>query len=464
MEVGFETIGNATLICHDERPVLVTDPWFAGSAYFGSWTLSHEIPPEQLEAIRACEYVWVSHGHPDHLSGESLEMLKTRQILVPDHFGGRIRDDLLAQGFRVKVLEDRRWYQLSPRIRVFCIADYNQDAVLLVEINGRLVANLNDANDKGWAGLVRRIVRSYRTCYLMALSGHGDADMMNFFREDGTRIPPDAALGAPVGPSIALRTEYFGAKFFIPFSSMHRYQRADSAWANAYVTELSDYEVGFKSQSCELLPPFVRVDCRRDQVEEIRPKERNNVIRPAEEFGDRWDEQLDASEVEEVRAYFRAFEHLPKVMSFLNLRVGGRDNMVELRKKGFDRGLTFEVPRNSLLTAVRYQVFDDLLIGNFMKTTLHGDWGRNRLYPDFTPYVAKYGDNGKARTERELETYFRAYRGRDTLGYAQHRLESNVVQPLQESGVEYLRAAVGPHSAAYIIAKRAFWNVKRAFL
>ena len=68
MELGFETIGNATLICHDNGPVLVTDPWTDGDAYFGSWTLSHEIPDEQRQSILDCPYVWLSHGHPDHLS------------------------------------------------------------------------------------------------------------------------------------------------------------------------------------------------------------------------------------------------------------------------------------------------------------------------------------------------------------------------------------------------------------
>ena len=39
MELGFETIGNATLIAFDNGPVLATDPWIAGSAYFGSWEI-----------------------------------------------------------------------------------------------------------------------------------------------------------------------------------------------------------------------------------------------------------------------------------------------------------------------------------------------------------------------------------------------------------------------------------------
>src|SRR6266536_5212780 len=85
MDIGFETIGNATLICHDKGPMLVTDPWITGPAYFGSWTRSHEIPTEQLESIKRCKFVWISHGHPDHLSDDSITLLKEKKFLLPDH-------------------------------------------------------------------------------------------------------------------------------------------------------------------------------------------------------------------------------------------------------------------------------------------------------------------------------------------------------------------------------------------
>jgi len=83
MEVGFETIGNATLIAFDRSPILVTDPWLRGPAYFGSWSLSHEISEEQKDALSKCKYVWVSHGHPDYLSADSLCLLKNKTILLP---------------------------------------------------------------------------------------------------------------------------------------------------------------------------------------------------------------------------------------------------------------------------------------------------------------------------------------------------------------------------------------------
>ena len=131
MKVGFDTIGNAVLICYDQgAPVLVTDPWFTGSAYLGSWNFSHEIPAEQLRAIRNTKYVWLSHGHPDHLQAESLEQLRSKTILLPDHVGKRIHDSLREQGFDVRTMTDRQWYPLSDRVRALCISDLNQDAIL----------------------------------------------------------------------------------------------------------------------------------------------------------------------------------------------------------------------------------------------------------------------------------------------------------------------------------------------
>ena len=90
-ECGFETVGNATIILHDGAPLLASDPWITGPAYFGSWGLSHQIPAEQMEAIQQCEYVWISHGHPDHLSGDSLKLLANKKVLVPELNMGQLR-------------------------------------------------------------------------------------------------------------------------------------------------------------------------------------------------------------------------------------------------------------------------------------------------------------------------------------------------------------------------------------
>jgi hypothetical protein len=413
LELGFETIGNATLIVHDKVPVLVTDPWIEGSAYFGSWRTSHEIPSEQREKILAAPMVWFSHGHPDHLNAQSVPLFKDREILLPDHVGGRIKEELTREGYRVRVLPDWTWVKISERVKILCIADVGQDAVLLVDVGGRLVIDSNDTGDNGWGSFVRRIVKKYPLSFLLRLSGYGDADMMNFYDESGKFITPAAAERLPIGRGIQETTERFGAKFFIPFSSMHRYQRADSVWANKYVAGLDEYRTGFASKRCELLPAFIQYDCLRDTYEMIRPKEISDLTMPEADFGDNWSDELEKDEVVLARRYFQAIESLRDRIGQINLKVGGKTHSIPLNPKHSDYVVTFEVPRQSLVTATRYEIFDDLLIGNFMKTTLNGPWAiPNTLHPFFSGYVGKYADNGRAKTKAEVRAYVREYERR----------------------------------------------------
>jgi hypothetical protein len=454
MEVGFDTIGNATLIVYDRGPLLAADPWIMGPAYFGSWSLSHEIPPEQLEAVGQAPYVWFSHGHPDHLNGESLNLFRNRRILLPDHVGGRIARTLRSAGYDIHVLPDGKWMSLSPRVRIRCTADANQDASLLVDINGRLVVNMNDTGPIA-SPPIRKVVAQFPKSILLRYSGFGG--IYNFHDEVGNRVPPPSMVnktnGYLVGASLAKVTEAFGATHVIPFSSMQRYQRADSFWANEARPELTDYPQGFVSKRCQFIPAYVRYDCATDQWEEISPEPVADVVLDPVEFGDNWSDELDAGDVEIATQYFRAIQHVDRYLNFVNLRVGGRDNVIPLGHRGFDRGVTFECPRNSLMCGLTRQIFDDLLIGNFMKATLHGSWPSSGLFPHFTPYVAKYADNGEARTNEELKAYFSEYRRRMApLAYVRHQLER------QAAGV--FRSQVSQESPAYRVAERAFWTAR----
>ncbi len=447
--IGFETIGSATIVAYDDSPVIATDAWINGDAYFGSWGLSHEIPPEQLAAIRACKYYWMSHGHPDHLNLASISETADKEILLADHYGGRIRDELSAMGFRVRVLPERTWVSLSRNIRVLTLSDYNQDSILLLDVGGRLIIDLNDASDCGWGKFVRAIANSYVHSYLLRLWSYGDGDMRNFFTESGERIVHPSAYTRPsLAPQIQRDAIKFGARYAIPFSSFHRYQREDSIWANSMVTPMAKYSEGQRSNLPEILPAFVRVNCRTGEITQIDPRPNDHVVRRADEFGDNWSDRLEKREQQMLRNYFQSKEHLHDTLAFLAFRVGGETTTIELNKGNGRTGITFEVPRQSLMTAVNYRIFDDLLIGNFMKTTLHGVRG---LYPNFTPYVAKYADNGGAESREELREYFHHYRNRDPLGFVFRRLES------QSEAV--FRKFVPHDSVIHRSAKQLYWKL-----
>jgi len=151
----------------------------------------------------------------------------------------------------------------------------------------------------------------------------------------------------------------------------------------------------------------------------------------------------------ELAAYVRKFEHLRDKFAFINFRVGGRDNVIDLAgPKGV--GITFETPRGSLMQAIRWEIFDDLLIGNFTKTTLHG--GLRSLYPDFTPYVAKYGDNGRAFSHAELRDYFGAYRSAIGL--------QGWLDLIRVEGTRKVRTLLSANRDVYLFARRIYGHLK----
>lgn len=450
MDIGFETIGNATLLIHDQAPLLVTDPWLQGSPYFGSWGMSHEIPSEQLAGIEAAEYVWISHGHPDHLSFDSLDLLRRKKVLLADHVGGRIATALRSLGCAVTVLPDRTWVPLTDRVRVQTVADYNQDSILLVDVGGRLVVNLNDAWGHGWLRHVRDVIAGYDVNFLLRISGAGDGDMSNFYDEDGQPVQPRAESFEATGQGISRRMKALGARYFVPFSSMHVYQRSDSVWANRYHRDLDDYATGFDRSAGELLPAFIRYDCNTDDLTEIAPAALPVTIRAPEEFGDDWSEPLAAEDVVLLKRYFQSIEHLGEHFSFISVRVAGDEHVIDLGPRRLDAGITFEAPRASLMHSVKNEIFDDLLIANFMKTTLHG---KAALYPHFTPYVSKYADNGLAKSRDELKRYFADYRRRAPYEYLRHRVELRSRYAI--------RPVLQPGTPAYDVARTLYRLARR---
>jgi len=445
MDLGFETIGNACIICHDRGPVLATDPWLFGPAYFGSWILSHEVPNEQFENVKRCKFVWISHGHPDHLSLPSLELLQDKQILLADHYGGRIAKDLRGLGYQVTVLQDGVWTELSPRLRIASIANYNQDAVLLIDLDGNLLVDANDAGDRGASMfLERELPRFEKQTFLACLLGYGDADMINCFDEQGRRLPSLSDQRQPVGPQVAYVLHSYGLQNYLPSSSQHRYHRTDSLWANDHTTPIEAYGEGFVSdRGARCLPAFVQYDLAAGSFRRIDPRSNDGQTAEPAAFGDDWSTPLGEGDVHKLQAYFGRFAHLPTFLGFLQFRVGGKDCTIDINR-AHRRGISFSTPLQSLLAAVEWHAFDDLMIGNFTRTTLLGDWGgrigTEALYPDFVPFVTKFGDNGGAGSAAELRAYFADYLRRGFTAFGHTPVDRDAQLAMQAALRPYLRA------------------------
>ena len=66
------------------------------------------------------------------------------------------------------------------------------------------------------------------------------------------------------------------------------------------------------------------------------------------------------------------------------------------------------------------------------------------LYPDFTPYVTKYGDNGNVYSKQELKKYFDYYKFNSSNFW---------IDFLRIKSETFIRAKLGSYKSIYYLAR-----------
>ena len=442
--LGFQTAGHATLICYDGGPVLATDPWFDGPSAWGSWQLTHQVAKAQRDAVEACPFLWISQDRSDHLHVPTLEGLSKggRTVLVPDHRGGRMAAKLERLGFSTRVLADGEWVSLSDRIRVMSLSDIRLEAVLLVEVGGRLIVNTNEAGDGGISELLQRTIGEYEISYLLSGAGHEEPRIRTVDDEDLPCVTPPPP--GPLGVGIETLMGLLGATYFVPLSRMRRHAREDSAWANPHMLPALAHHDGFWLEDKEVLPPFMHWDFESAGITVLDPIENLDLPHPASAYGDDWSERLAPGESGLLDAYIRGITHLCRSLERVIFEVGGEAHEVRLEGAA-GRGLRIHAPRASLMAAIREERLGELLRAGFVKVRLVGDWKTREpsaLSPDILPFLA-LAEGGGAKTPGEVRAHVADYQARG-------------LTALERSGVEDRRLAVAfePYMAAGLVQER----------
>jgi hypothetical protein len=424
MRFGFETLGNASIAFREAgRPVLVTDPWLTGTCYFGSWGLDRPLTQDELALVQASEYVWISHGHPDHFHVPSLALLQPDQkILLPDHYSSDIKDFLVRRRFAVEVTPYRAWKQLSPGIRVLCLDNENQDAILLIEAGDSLVVDLNDSPLCGERRFIRDIVRRYdrKRTYMAALCSN-DADMFNLVDAEGRRVidPPEQRKPGMVW-ALARIADSLGVGSYVSSASQHIYVRRDAVWANPYRVGWSDVVRHWTRPAIRVIEPFVRVDLDTGEYERKHPEQTSDVSQITDATSDDdWSVPLREEEWAALSDFFQSIEILRPYIDYLEFRVAEETRRIWINPAARSkaearlRGIAFHAPAHSLMAAVKLGYFDAILIGNYMTTELHNV----ALYPHFTPIVAKLAGASGVRMFAAWRRFRRRYFRRNPVGY-----------------------------------------------
>lgn len=136
-------IGHAAILVETRGCAILSDPWWQGPCFGAQWWVHPQPDLTPLEA-RTPDYIYISHGHADHLHPGTLRRLpKSATVLVSDALD--IAEPIRAMGFPVIELPERTPVEIAPDVRVEITPTHGDDTLMVIDDGTERLANLNDA-------------------------------------------------------------------------------------------------------------------------------------------------------------------------------------------------------------------------------------------------------------------------------------------------------------------------------
>lgn len=126
---------------------IVCDPWFTEGIYDGSW---YHYPPIEnpIEQIKDCDFIYVSHIHPDHYDSKFLREYLTQypkaRVLIANFAENFLSRKMRADGIPHEVVSEMTVGSTSFRIFPNQAVPDDIDSALAVKCGAHSVVNMND--------------------------------------------------------------------------------------------------------------------------------------------------------------------------------------------------------------------------------------------------------------------------------------------------------------------------------
>jgi hypothetical protein len=161
MKITF--IGHASILIETRGLTILSDPWWRGPCFGAQWW---NFPLPDLASVerRRIDYVYISHGHHDHLHPGTLRTLSCdAKVLVSSavHVAAAIRD----LGFEVVELEDHDEIDLGGGVRCRIVNTYGDDTLMAVSDGEATCINLNDALHSAPAAVKADVIARLKSLY-----------------------------------------------------------------------------------------------------------------------------------------------------------------------------------------------------------------------------------------------------------------------------------------------------------
>jgi CMP-N-acetylneuraminate monooxygenase len=233
-----------------------TDPWVIGSAFSNGWWLSKGSPSDVFEQLNSCNFIYISHNHPDHLHPQSLSHIRKDMPILTAAFDSESTVSALKEcGFSNIIAMDFS-SRLSNHVdeisfTVLKSGDFRDDSGLLIEIGEFKCLLTVDTNSLNFGKLPSNVDL---LCSSFAGGASGFPLCFQNNSEDEKR-KVIARNRSAIKETNRKNIQVTSPKYFMPYAGFF----TEKAIRDSYVKErniknaIEDYQEMCSTNSCNLL-------------------------------------------------------------------------------------------------------------------------------------------------------------------------------------------------------------------
>jgi beta-lactamase family protein len=265
MKVTF--IGHAAILIETNGLALVSDPWWDHPCFGAQWWNYPRARGELVEN-RKIDYIYISHGHHDHLHPGTLGKLdRSAKVLIAA--GTDLAPSIVKAGFEVIEVGVNEERDLGNGVRCRIMPTHSDDSLMVVSDGKEVCANLNDALHAAPAVVQDRFVSLLRELYPAidyVFCGYGVASCFpNCYRIPGKdREATAAARQRYFNDQWASLMARLAPRFAFPFAADVVFLEQDLFWVNEPthnserpLAALKRATPAFTGQTFDIAPGFV---------------------------------------------------------------------------------------------------------------------------------------------------------------------------------------------------------------
>ena len=248
-------INHAFLIFEGPDFKFATDPWAIGPAFANGWWLKNKSNVDWLNELNNCDFIYISHNHPDHLNYSTLKLCnKSIPVITPNYLNNSTSKLLKDYGFQniiqFEFNENIKFKQTNLIFSFLKSGDFRDDSGIYFSYGKFTCLADVDSNFINFGNLpeVDLYCSSYAggaTAYPLMFDNYKLSDKKKKQKIDSIYLLKQRISN--------LKTAK--AKYFLPYASSFqtKFVRDNYISKNLYKNKIEDYEKRLINQKIELI-------------------------------------------------------------------------------------------------------------------------------------------------------------------------------------------------------------------